>query len=64
MAESARTYGCQVLEDVIGSKGVQSGDALVDVAVHGVGFARAGLSVGEAGHFGSLEGRVHQWSDC
>jgi hypothetical protein len=49
----------------MGGEDVEAVDllAVVVVADHGVGFAAAGLSVGEAGDFGSLEGVVDERLD-
>lgn len=49
-------YTVEVVKDVLSAEGVESPDALVHDSVHGEGLAGTGLSVGEAGDLGSLEG--------
>lgn len=56
---------CELVEDVVRCKDVETVDllAVVVVADHGVGFSAAGLSVGEARDFGSLESEVDERLD-
>lgn len=58
-----QVYVIEVVEYFLGSQVVEAGDALVDVALHGEGFARAGLAIGETGDLGSLEGAIDQGTD-
>lgn len=59
-----KLYAGQVVKDIVGSEGVQTWNALRHVTVHGVCLAGTCLPVGEAGHSGSLEGRIDQWPHC
>lgn len=51
------------VEDFFGAKVVQSRHALIDIALHGEGLARACLPVGEAGDLGSHEGVPDEGTD-
>ena len=45
------------------SQGIQAGHPHLCISVHGEGFARTRLPVGEAGDFSTLEGGVDEGSD-
>ena len=50
-----------LFENVLGCQEVETPN-WPSVSQHGVGLAAAGLSIGEAGHLGPVEGAVHQRS--
>ena len=51
-----------LFENVLGCQQVETPD-WTSISQHGVGLAAACLSVGEAGHFGTVESAVNQRSD-